>query len=67
MTTTETQTPTTDESPAPNRPSLSTMLWVVAALSFFGTLALWWLGDLPAEPDFAMAFAQATAFPEPAD
>ena len=55
MTTTE---PRIDESedapPSRNQPSISSILWVIAGLSFFGTLALWWLGSLPEEPDFAI-------------
>jgi Fe-S oxidoreductase/nitrate reductase gamma subunit len=31
--------------------SLSRVLWIVAALTFLGTIFLWWLGSLPTEGD----------------
>jgi len=37
-----------------SRPSVSTLLGVVAALTVFGTLALWWLATFPGEPNFAV-------------
>jgi Fe-S oxidoreductase/nitrate reductase gamma subunit len=49
--------PTDDQaadSGTPPRPPISRLLWVVAALSFFGTLVLWWLGSLPEDGDFAV-------------
>ena len=54
MTTTDTKPASTDDSPTPPRYSISSVLWVIAGLSFVGTIALWWLGDLPAEPEFAV-------------
>jgi hypothetical protein len=45
--------PSTDDGP-PRRLPIARVLWVVAALSFFGTLVLWWLGSLPEDGDFAV-------------
>ncbi len=42
------------EQDAPSRISASKALGVTAVLAVIGTLALWWLGSLPAEPDFAV-------------
>jgi Fe-S oxidoreductase/nitrate reductase gamma subunit len=56
VTTTETRIDESEaEAPSGTRLSISSILWVVAGLSFFGTLALWWLGSLPEEPDFAIS------------
>ncbi|HSJ71759.1 MAG TPA: heterodisulfide reductase-related iron-sulfur binding cluster [Acidimicrobiia bacterium] len=48
MTTTETRA----EERQSSRPPISTVLWFMAVVSFIGTLALWWLGELPGEPEF---------------
>ncbi len=48
MTTTETKA----EERRTSRPPISTVLWFLAVASFLGTLALWWLGELPGEPEF---------------
>jgi Fe-S oxidoreductase/nitrate reductase gamma subunit len=42
------------EPKAPSRLSASKVLGVVAGLAVVSTLALWWLGSLPEEPDFAI-------------
>jgi Fe-S oxidoreductase/nitrate reductase gamma subunit len=48
VTTTEAES----EQQAPSRSSASKALGVLAGLSVVGTLALWWLGSLPEEPEF---------------
>ncbi|MEN8238397.1 MAG: heterodisulfide reductase-related iron-sulfur binding cluster [Actinomycetota bacterium] len=40
------------EHEAPSRGSASKVLGVLAGLAVVGTLALWWLGTLPEEPEF---------------
>ena len=47
MTTTDTPT----EETTSRRPKLSVILGVLAAVSFVGTLFLWWLGSLPGHGD----------------
>ena len=54
MTTTEAKPEETTASEEPSPPPIAALLWFVAALSFFGTLLLWFLGELPDEGDFAI-------------
>ena len=42
------------EPKAPSRLSASKVLGVIAGLAVVSTLALWWLGSLPEEPDFTV-------------
>jgi Fe-S oxidoreductase/nitrate reductase gamma subunit len=54
VTTTEARPEETTASEEPSPPPIAALLWIVAALSFFGTLLLWFLGELPDEGDFAV-------------
>ena len=47
MTTTDTKT----EESSGSSMTLSRALWILSALAFVGTLLLWWVGSLPAEPE----------------
>ncbi len=44
----------TERDDVPSRVPLSKVLGVVAGLAVVGTLALWWMGSLSGEPDFAV-------------
>ena len=48
MTTTEERA---EETSTSKRLPIAAALWWLAALSFFGTLALWWVGSYPGEPE----------------
>ncbi|MFV1999445.1 MAG: heterodisulfide reductase-related iron-sulfur binding cluster [Acidimicrobiia bacterium] len=50
MTVTDAET----EQSSSSRRSASRVIGVIAVLSVFGTLALWWLGSLPGKPNFAV-------------